>query len=38
MKPSHSKRGGTCTRVNVGLICLMGVAAALALPARADTR
>jgi len=36
MKPSHSKRGGTCTRVNVGLICLMGVAAALALPARAS--
>jgi hypothetical protein len=36
MKLSHSKQGGTCTRVNVGLICLMAVAAVLALPARAD--
>ena len=36
MKLSHSRQGGTCTRVNVGLICLMGVAAVFALPAHAD--
>ena len=27
MKLSHSRQGGTCTRVNAGLICLIGVAA-----------
>jgi hypothetical protein len=35
-KLSHAKQGGRCTRVTIGLICLMGVAAVVSLPARAD--
>jgi hypothetical protein len=36
MKLSHAKQGGRCARVTIGLICLMGVAAVVTLPARAD--
>lgn len=36
MKLSHAKQGGRCTRVSIGLICLLGMAAVVALPARGD--
>jgi hypothetical protein len=35
MKLSHAKQSGRCTRVSIGLLCILGVAA-LALPARGD--
>jgi len=36
MKLSHAKQRGRCTRISIGLICIMGVAAVVALPARGD--
>jgi hypothetical protein len=36
MKLSHARQGATCTRVTIGLICLIAAAAVVALPARGD--